>query len=219
MMSPARLAAWLKQVPRNVETYTITLLPQDEDPAKEKVISTYPAFGSNEKTHLEFASEVLGEIQSHCDNNNIVCRYEVRAIAKKEILTSRIVRCTPTPTDQILASDPLDINPNQNPISANTATQQLVRTIEALLRTNVQSFGMIQNAWKDVLEIQSQQIDALLKREAQLADSVLVEIAKQGDLEEHELRKSQAFNKLSDMAEKYLPLIVQNLVGDEEVEN
>lgn len=210
MMSASRLTAWLKQVAANVERFEVALLPTDEDPSKEKVICTYPAYQPEDTTHSDFASQVLGEIQSHCDNSNTVGRYDVRALAGKNVLTSRIVRCVPNPSDCL--PDPLDIN--QSPISANSSTQQLVRTIEALLRTNVQSFGMIQNAWKELLEIQALQIGRLQERETKLADNVLLELAKQTELDESELRKDKAIGKLTEMIEKYAPMVVQNFVGD-----
>lgn len=211
MMSPSRLAAWLRQVPRDIEYYCIVLLPTDEDPEKEKPIAQFPAYAEAEKDHVDFATQVLEEIQSHCDTTNQVNRYEVRALIKKETMTSRIVKCVPSPAEML--PDPLDIT--HGPTAANTSSQQLVRTVEALLRINVQSFGMIQNAWKDILQTQAQQIESLRRREAQLADTVLVEISRQNDMEESDLNKTKALNKLTEMIEKYAPVVLSNLTGDE----
>lgn len=212
MMSPQRLAAWLRQVPKSTETYIVVLLPPDEDPTKEKTIAQFPGYAEADLPHVEFASQVLENIQSHCDGTDHACRYEVRALIHKDVMSSRIVRATPSP-EEGGANDPLGIG--NNPISANNATQQLVRTIEALLRQQWQSFGMINTAWKEVLMIQAEQIEALRKREAQLADNVLLEIARQADIEESDINKTHALNKLTDMLEKYAPLVVQSITGDE----
>jgi hypothetical protein len=211
MMSPSRLAAWLRQVPHDIEYFVIVLLPTDDDPNKEKSIAQYPGYAEAEKDHVEFAREVLEEIQSHADSTNQVNRYEVRALIKKEVMTSRIVRGIPSPADSL--PDPLDIN--HGPAAANSSAQQLVRTIEALLRVNVQSFGMIQNAWKDILATQAEQIESLRKRESKLADTVLVEISRQNEIDESDINKTRALNKLTDMIEKYAPLVLSNLTGEE----
>lgn len=208
-MSPSRLAAWLRQS-HNIDLYVVVLLPVDEDPEKEKIIAQYPGYAESEKDHVDFATTVLDEIQSHCDTAAQVGRYEVRALQKSEISTSRIVRCVPNPSDP--TRDPLRIN--IGPAEGNTSAQQLVRTIEALLQVNVASFGMIQQAWKNILDTQSEQIEALRRRESQLADTVLVEISRQNDIEESDINKTRALNKLTDMIEKYAPLVLQNLTGD-----
>jgi hypothetical protein len=210
MMSPSRLAAWLKQVPRAIDYYVIVLLPTDEDPEKEKTIAQYPGYAEAEKDHVQFAETLLAEIQSHCDTINQVSRYEVRALQKNETMTSRIVRCVPKDVD---TRDPLRIN--LGPAEGNNSSQQLVRTIEALLQVNVASFGMIQTAWKEILSTQADQIEALRRRETELANTVLVEISRQNDIEESDINKTRALNKLTDMIEKYVPTILSNLTGED----
>lgn len=213
MMSPSRLAAWLRQT-RNIDLFLIVLLPTDEDPEHEKVIAQYPGYAEAEKDHVDFATTVLDEIQSHCDTIAQVGRYEIRACQKSEVTTSRIVRCVPNPTDP--TRDPLRIN--IGPAEGNTSAQQLVRTIEALLQVNVASFGMIQTAWKNILDTQAEQIEALRRRESQLAETVLIEISKQADTEESDLNKTRALNKIGDMIEKYAPVVIANLTGEDVTE-
>ena len=215
MMSPSRLAAWLRQLPRNVDKYVIIWLPPSDD-SDEKVLATYPSYAESETTHENFAETVLSEVQSHCDTAGSVCRYDIRAIqGEKEVLSSRTVRSVPRSPDEL--PDPLSIS--NNPIAANTAMQQMVRMNEAALRLHVQSFGMIQAAWKEILEVQKQQIETLLERETQLANNVLLQLANQSDVEESEIRKSNALNKLTDLLETYAPVVVANIggaVGDSE---
>ena len=213
MMSVTRLSAWLNKLTSDVDTYIIVLLPVGDE--EEKVIATYPAYSSEDMQHEQFAAIVLSEIQNDCDNLQVVCRYDVRALAKKSVLGSRTVKAIPTPEESL--PDPLNIS--CSPTSGNNAMAQMVRMNEAFLRMLVQSWGMTQKGYKELLVIQQEQIQTLLKREAQLADSVLLELAKQNEIDESEIRNNRALDKLATLAEKYAPLVLGNLPVDENPDN
>jgi hypothetical protein len=209
MMSVGRLSAWLRSIPREVDTYIIVLLPIGDE--EEKIVATYPAYSEADVPHDQFANQVLAEIQNDCDCNQSVSRYDVRAQSKKTTITSRTVKAIPTPEEQL--PDPLGIS--NSPAGGNNAMSQLVRMNEAALRMLVQSFGTIQKGYKDLLETQRNQIETLLKREAQLADNVLLELAKQADIDESDIRANRAIDKITELVEKYAPAVLNNLPADE----
>lgn len=210
MMSPTRLVAWLKQVPKDADTFSVVLLPTGDE--EEETVQTWPAYDPNELPHDDFATMVLEEVQVNCDDRERVCSFAVRATAKGNTLTSRNIRAVPNPPE-IGEGDVLRIN--QSVVGGNNAMQQLVRMNEAMLRMLVSSFGSIQKGYNDLLSEQRKQIERMSVRENELANNILIQVAKQADIPESEIRNAQALSKFADLAEKYVPQVIETyLTGD-----
>lgn len=201
MMSVNRLSAWLGNIPRDTEEFVLVHLTGEDT---EQVVASYPRYDPSKMSHEQFADSVLAEIQSNCDDNECVSRYSIRATCKGRTLGSRTIRAVPSAA----IPDPLQINSSS--IAGNTAIQQLVRMNECALRLLVQSWGSVMTGYKSLLTDQRSEIDSLRKRETELANNILVQIAKQAEIDEGEVRQSVAVEKLSNLIEKYVPQIINN---------
>lgn len=216
MMSPNRLVAWLKQLPRNVERFYVVILPVGDEP--EQVIATYNPYLTEEESnddnskHEAFAEQVLHEITEDCNNQEQVTRYDVRAMIGDNVKSKRTVKARPTTDVNDFINDPMNIANSQG--AGNNAMQQMVRLNEGMLRMMYQSIGTILEGYRGLLSDQRKQMDEILKRESELANHVLLQIAKESDIEIGETRNSMALAKLTDLAEKIVPHIIQGMPED-----
>lgn len=141
-----------------------------------------------------FATIVIETAQNHCDQEELVCSYRFRSIAKNEKTISSL-RLRVTPSDE--KEDVLGIGNAQG----NSAIQQLVRVIEAQLRIQVASVKTFQEGYRKLIDDQRLEINALRKREEKATEFAFSLIEASTD-DEKEVQKTQLANKLGSVIEK-----------------
>jgi hypothetical protein len=197
MMSPNRLARWVRDVYKKTDQFQLYFLSGDDS---SEILQTWDVseVRETEAGTIAWCEQVLALCQDDCDNEReIDSRYRLIAIKGGAEIGGRVSKHKPS-GDRV---DPLGINGN----AGNNANDQLRRMNEAFLRIHVQSLAGIFEGYKTLLATQAKEITLLREQQREMSEAVQAAAIKSLDLSEDDQRSSVALTKLAGVLEKVAP--------------
>jgi len=202
-MNVSKLSSWIRRRPGDATILQLVWLSQAEG---EEPVDIWQLAELKDHSPDSIAELVLDSAQNDCDEREYSSRYQLRACTEDKVLSGFVIKCQPEGDE---ARDPLDIGK----AAANSTNAQLVRTVEVLLRSHVQSYALLVNGYKHLLENQQDEIKSLRRREQAAADVIQtaanIAMGQEADASVH----GEALAKFAEFVEKYGPPIVDRIVN------
>lgn len=193
MMKPDTIARFIQKAPKGTIEFHLVYLKQNDS---EDVIQSWNQadIEFDETPPIELANSILDACQSHCDEEQIVCSYRLRAVDRdgKQLSSSRIRR---NPREAL--PDPIGLTDQQG----NSALQQLVRVCEGLMRMTIAQSNTVHEGYQRLLSDQRAEIAQLRRREARATEFAYQLISTSSD-EADEATKNQLMDKFGGVLER-----------------
>jgi hypothetical protein len=196
MMSPSRLASWVKRVPKSTVLFELHFISGDDT---SELLQSWNVSEVRADTD-SWCEGVLGICQDDCnEQRELESRYKLIAHSKEKAVASQAIRVKPSEDSSL--DDPLGVGST----AGHSTNAQLVRMNEVMLRMQVGSLKRIFDGYNNLIDVQAKEIASLRRRETEMVEAVQLAAIKQLGLEEDEQRSSVALAKLGTLLEKHAP--------------
>lgn len=191
-MNQTRLTAWLRRVPAD----TAELVAALQVPDGEAIIFRWPLHVESGKkgartrvSETDLAREILEVIQADCDEQQIICRYEVRA---ESVEGKRLAgtTCLQRPKSE---GDPSEVKADS---SNQGMVAHVLRHQEAFLRMMLGGLANLQAQYHELIRAQGDQIRDLRQREKAATEIILQNREPDPD----EIQRAESMQRLTEIA-------------------